>query len=321
MKSRARYIDNSGSSMSSETPMATTSTQSGSVVTGEWMPSMVERRDTVSVAAATALHDLLDTGGTPPRLGDRLPMLWHWLAFLPQARQSDLGPDGHPVTGSFLPPTDGRQRMYAGGHVTVTKPPRIGDPLTRKSTVTDVQHKSGRSGELMFVTVEHTITSPTGELGDRNDIVYKSPAPARTPTNAGTSSPRPAADETDTAWEWDRSVDIEPALLFRFSALTYNAHRIHYDRDYAVNAEGYPGLVVHGPLQAILLADALTLVLPNHRPTSFTFRSTAPAFDNCPLELRYRSTNEPGVAELAAFSNGKQTMTATAVLTPETRRP
>ncbi|MFK0007690.1 MaoC family dehydratase N-terminal domain-containing protein [Paenarthrobacter sp. NPDC090520] len=289
-------------------------------MTGGWVASAVERRDVVSVAAATALHDLLDTGGRAPRRGDPLPLLWHWLAFLPQARQSDLGPDGHPVTGAFLPPTGGRQRMYAGGHVTVTKPPRVGDPLTRKSSVTDVQHKSGRSGELMFVTVEHTITGPTGELDDRNDIVYKNPVPA--PSRTGGAGPRSAGvTDPDTGWEWGRTVDIDPALLFRFSALTYNAHRIHYDRDYAVNTEGYPGLVVHGPLQAVLLADALSLVLPNHRPTSFTFRSTAPAFDNAPLQLRYRSSTEPGVAELAAFSNGTQTMTATAVLTPEARRP
>ncbi|MFJ4170747.1 MaoC family dehydratase N-terminal domain-containing protein [Paenarthrobacter sp. NPDC089714] len=289
-------------------------------MTDQWLPTTVERRDVVSVAAATALHDLLDTGGNAPRLGDPLPLLWHWLAFLPQARQSDLGPDGHPVTGTFLPPSGGRQRMYAGGHVTVTKPPRIGDPLTRKSTVTDVQHKSGRSGELMFVTVEHGVSSATGELSDRNDIVYKHPAPLPGKTGGGTQRTAAITDQ-DTGWEWGRTVDIDPALLFRFSALTYNAHRIHYDRDYAVNTEGYPGLVVHGPLQAVLLADALSVVLPHHRPTSFSFRSTAPAFDNAPLVLRYRSSGGAGVAEIAAFSNGTQTMTATAVLTPEARRP
>lgn len=203
--------------------------------------------------------------------------------------------------------------MYAGGHVAMTKALRIGDPLFRKSMVTEVKHKTGRSGDLMFVTVDHVITSARGEVRDRNDIVYKDPAPQVATRIAGLI-------DKDSEWEWGRTVAIDSTLLFRFSALTYNAHRIHYDRDYAVKTEGYPGLVVHGPLQAVLLADALDLAVPNMRPSSFTFRSTAPAFDNAPLELRFRSTGKPDAVELAAFSNGKQTTTATAVITPETRR-
>ncbi|WP_404287754.1 hypothetical protein [Glutamicibacter arilaitensis] len=287
-------------------------------MSGEWVPSTVEREDTVTVGAARALHDLLDAGREEPRLGDELPLLWHWLAFLPQARQSDIGPDGHPLTGTFLPPTGGRQRMYAGGHVAVVKPPRIGELLIRKSAVTDVQLKEGRTGELMFVTVEHSIDSNGGAIEDRNDIVYKAPASV-------SAAPRTAARamgdvENDNKWDGGRTLAIDPALLFRFSALTYNAHRIHYDRDYATRTEGYPGLVVHGPLQAVLLADALNLAMPGRRPSSFTFRSTAPAFDTCPLELRFRNTEGNESVELAAFSNGKQTMAATAVLTPETRQ-
>lgn len=279
----------------------------------EWVPSTAERRDTVTVAAATAMHELLDTGGNAPQLGDPLPLLWHWLAFLPQARQSEIGPDGHPVTGTFLPPTGGRQRMYAGGHVSMTKALRIGDPLVRKSMVTGIEHKTGRSGDLIFVTVEHVITSARGEVSDRNDIVYKDPGPPlATRADGGVND--------GSEWEGGRTVAIDSTLLFRFSALTYNAHRIHYDRDYATKSEGYPGLVVHGPLQAVLLADAASGAAPGMRLSSFNFRSTAPAFDNAPLELGFRRSGSSDAVELAAFSNGKQTMTATAVLAPETRR-
>ena len=274
---------------------------------------MEVRRDTVTVAAATALHDLLDTGGNTPKLGDPLPLLWHWLAFRPQARQSEIGPDGHPVPGAFLPPTGGRQRMYAGGHVTLTKALRIGDPLIRKSVVTEVKHKTGRSGDLMFVTVDHVIASARGEVSDRNDIVYKDPAPPAATRVAGVV-------DNDSEWEWGRTVTIDSTFLFRFSALTYNAHRIHYDRDYAVKIEGYPGLVVHGPLQAVLLADAVDLAVPGMHPSSFDFRSTAPAFDNAPLELRFRRVGSSDTVELGAFSNGTQTMAATAVLTSGARQ-
>jgi 3-methylfumaryl-CoA hydratase len=233
------------------------------------------REDLVTATAARALHDLLDRPGEAPQDGDPLPILWHWLAFLPQARQAELGDDGHPRTGDFLPETKGLRRMYAGGEVRVTGAPRVGERMTRTSEVVDVTRKRGRSGELLFVTVEHRIDAG---IVERSDIVYREPAPAKAAT-AGEAV-------------------IDPTLLFRFSALTYNAHRIHYDRDYATAVEGYPGLVVHGPLQAILLANTVT------RPvTRFAFRSIAPAFDIHALRV--------DADELAVYSGHTKTMTAT----------
>jgi 3-methylfumaryl-CoA hydratase len=191
--------------------------------------------------------------------------------------------------------------MYAGGRVTVTGTPTIGAPLTRTSQVADVTRKRGTSGELLFVAVDHHTAAHGGTIDERNDLVYRDPAPAST---------RSRDADIDVDVIWGRDVAIDPTVLFRFSALTYNAHRIHYDRDYATGAEGYPGLVVHGPLQAALLADAAARAFPDRAMTRFAFRSTAPAFDSHPLHLRVRQ--QADTVELAAYSDGAKTMTATA---------
>jgi 3-methylfumaryl-CoA hydratase len=270
----------------------------------DWQPTTEIREDVVTAAAARALHDLLDRDGPAPQDGDPLPILWHWLAFLPRARQTDIGEDGHPGTGDSLPPTAGRKRMYAGGRVTVTGTPTVGVPLTRSSRVADVTRKTGRTGELLFVAVDHHIAADGGTIDDRNDLVYRDPS-----SGSGARS-RDADIDADAIW--GRDVAIDPTLLFRFSALTYNAHRIHYDRDYATSVEAYPGLVVHGPLQAVLLADAAARALPGRAVTRFAFRSTAPAFDSHPLHLRVRHGQQGETIELAAYSDGAPTMTATA---------
>jgi 3-methylfumaryl-CoA hydratase len=266
----------------------------------DWQPVRETREDTVTPAAARALHELLDRDGPGPRAGDPLPILWHWLAFWPQARQSELGEDGHPHAGRFLPPTGDRRRMYAGGRVAVTGTPAVGAPLTRTSQVAEVTRKTGRSGELLFVAVDHRIDADGAAIDERAGLVFRDrAAPADLPpAGAGVAA--------------DREVAIDPALLFRFSALTHNAHRIHYDRRYATEVEGYPGLVVHGPLQAVLLADAVARVRPDRVVTAFAFRATAPAFDAHPLQLQIRDGREPGTAELAAYSGGTMTMAATA---------
>lgn len=277
-----------------------------------WEPTIERASDRVTAGAARSLHDLLDHRGPAPADGDRLPILWHWLAFTPEARQSDLGQDGHPATGGFLPPTSGRQRMYGGGKVAVTGEVRVGEPLQRASTVTGVVEKQGKSGSLLFVTVDHEISAPEGAIHDRNDVVYKDPQPGK-PANAIS----PTLD--DAEWEWGRTVPVDPVMLFRFSALTYNAHRIHYDRPYAREVEGYPGLVVHGTLQAILLADLVHRTFADRAITSVAFRSTAPAFDDGPLELRARRQPDNAALELAVFAGaGRRTMSATATLAPGT---
>jgi 3-methylfumaryl-CoA hydratase len=284
-----------------------------------WNATVEHREDVVTDVAAGALHDLLDRDGERPGTGRALPLLWHWLAFLPRAGQRDLGADGHPRTGSFLPPTHGRSRMYAGGRVTRRGTIRVGQRIARRSTVTQVARKRGRAGELMLVTVEHRIdpAQATADVGihEEQDLVYRSGVLA----SASREATGHVAD--GDGWTWAREVPIEPTLLFRFSALTYNAHRIHYDRDYATGQEGYPGLVVHGPLQAVLLADAVERAHPHHFVSSLAFRATAPAFDDHPLRIRLAATaNDDGMTQVGAcaFSGPRQTMSATAILHLET---
>lgn len=255
--------------------------------------------------------------------GERLPILWQWLAFTPQAKQSEIGEDGHRITGEFLPPTGDRRRMYAGGRASITGEVRIAEPLQRTSAVSDVAEKQGKSGALLFVTVDHEISALEGGILEQNDIVYKEQRPQNIrPQNARPQNARPqnaaAIDPrllTDAEWTWGRTFLIDPVVLFRFSALTYNGHRIHYDRDYATHVEGYPGLIVHGPLQAILLADLAQRTFADRVVQSFSFRSTAPAFDDSDLELRARIDAVTGALELAAFTrDGKQSMSARATL-------
>lgn len=271
-----------------------------------WAPKVEVRDDVVATSASHALHDLLDRSGEPPAVGEKVPMLWHWLAFLPQARQSELGEDGHPSTGTFLPPTEGRRRMHAGSDVTVSGTPGIGAPLRRRSRVTGMSHKAGRTGDLMFVTVDHRIDGDGFAITEQQTIVYLEPGSSR--------SERTVDPDMDSAVFWGRDVPVDPTLLFRFSALTYNAHRIHYDREYAIGTEGYPGLVVHGPLQAMLLADAVTSALPERTVAHFSFRALAPAFDDGPLHLRVIPSADSAVLQLHAYSNGVRTMAATAEL-------
>ena len=275
-----------------------------------WAPTVLHERDRVTVAAAGALHDLLEAPGQRPQEGDPLPVLWHWLAFPPRGRQSELGPDGHPATGTFLPPTGGRQRMFAGATVTASGQLPVEAPLERASSVSDVREKHGRSGPLLFVTVDRELSGAGATVQQRDTIVYKdAPSAPAVPV----ADPE-AADAA--AWPWTRTVPVDPVLLFRFSALTYNAHRIHYDRDYAVGVEGYPGLVVHGPLQALLLADLAARVRPGATVTRFAFRSHAPVFDRAPLELRARTTTAEEVVLAVLTPEGSRAMTATARLAP-----
>lgn len=267
-----------------------------------WEPSVDEADDVVTVAAVAALHGLLDAPGPAPAAGESVPPLWHWLAFLPRAPQRELGPDGHPRRGTFLPPVALPGRMFAGGRLTFAGGgPLVGAVARRSSSVVSVEEKSGRSGELVFVTVRHELS---GGVVEEQDLVYREPAAPMAPDDAA-GAPPPG----EWAWAWD--LPIDPTLLFRFSALTYNAHRIHYDRAYATAVEGYPGLVVHGPLQAVALAELCRRHAPTRSLATFRFRALRPAFDDGPLQLR----GTPGAHEigLAAHDHaGRPTMTATA---------
>jgi 3-methylfumaryl-CoA hydratase len=278
----------------------------------EWVPVVEERDDTVHDVSAAALHGLLDIMGEPPALGTPLPVLWHWLAFLPNAPERELGQDGHPLLGNFMPPTTLPRRMFASARIEFLEPITVGGPLHRRSVVTDVATKSGRSGELVFVEVTHEISS-NGNLAilERQQLVYRSDE-ASNRRSIEAASPRNDL-ASNGEWEWQRLLPTDPRLLFRFSALTYNTHRIHYDQAYATEVEGYPGLVVHGPLQAIALAR-LCGENVTRSIAAYEFRALRPAFVGSRLQLRGRASGTDEV-ELAAFDDdGQMTVRASVTL-------
>jgi len=238
----------------------------------QWLGRTEQRTDEVTAMPLAALAATLDREDPSPGPGFEVPPLWHWLYFATVARQSELGPDGHPKRGGFLPPVALPRRMFAGGRLEFLQPLRVGERVTRTSKVTRVDGKQGRSGALVFVTVRHEF-AVGGELAmtEEHDIVYRdSPQPG-----ARAAEPQPApAGET-----FAREIAPEPVLLFRYSALTFNGHRIHYDRSYVTEVERYPGLIVHGPLIATLLLDVLRRYVPEARVRRFSFRAVRPLFD------------------------------------------
>jgi 3-methylfumaryl-CoA hydratase len=244
---------------------------------------VIERTEYLTPGPATALAALLDVPLPALDAGDGLPPLWHWLYLLDRPATADLGDDGHPLRGVLpVPPGPGRRRMWAGGSIRINSPLRTGSEASRRSHVLASVDKTGRSGPMTFVTVRHEI-SQGGRVcvQEDQDIVYRRAESANPPTAAHRvdAGPTPTAEPYGGQGDWH--VETPTTLLFRFSALTYNGHRIHYDRDYARDVEGYPGLVVHGPLQALLMAERLRGELPTNRPgAAFVYRLLAPAFDH-----------------------------------------
>lgn len=238
--------------------------------------------------------------------GDPLPPLWHWFYFLPRVAASHIGKDGHPERGGFLPPVALPRRMFAGARLHFRHPLVIGKPASRIGTVRDIAQKHGASGALVFVTVEYRIEQD-GQVcvEEVQDIVYREPG-------ARIAAPKVVELPAPPAGAWTRTITPNPILLFRFSALTFNAHRIHYDRPYATSEEGYPGLVVHGPLTAVLLLD-LVHRHSNRPVTAYSFRGRAPLFDLAPFRLNGQLEND-AVGLEAIGPDGGVAMTATATL-------
>ena len=232
----------------------------------------VERTEVLLPGPAQALGSLLGVPVPDLDAGEGLPLLWHWIYLLERPAQEDLGPDGHPFRNCVpAPPGPGRRRMWAGGEVRTRGALRCGEPATRRTRVASVQEKQGRSGPLTFVAVEHLVEQAGRVVvAERQDIVY------RPETAAALAAPESAVVPAQPD-EW--ALDVTPTLLFRFSALTYNAHRIHYDRDYARDVEGYPGLLTHGPLQAIAMAEAARAA-GCAGDQVFSYRLVSPLFDH-----------------------------------------
>jgi 3-methylfumaryl-CoA hydratase len=243
-----------------------------------WIGRTESRDDVVSPGPVAALSATLDRDDPRPKAGDPLPLLWHWLFFLPIHRQSELGADGHARLGGFLPPVLLPRRMYAGGRIESHRSLCVGDSVSRLSRVEDVTYKEGRSGPLVFVKVRHRISNGTGlALIEDQDIVY------REDSRPGESVPQPRRAPEPASWT--REVRPDEVLLFRYSALTFNGHRIHYDRHFTTTGQGYPGLVVHGPLIATMLADLVRNNLPAANVSAFSFRAVAPLFDTNPFRV------------------------------------
>ena len=266
--------------------------------------------DHITAAPVRGLSATLDRDDPAPKSGLALPPLWHWLYFLPQARQSEIGPDGHARRGGFLPPVPLPRRMWAGGRLQWTQdnPILVGDAVQRKSRIGSVTHKAGRTGDLLFVQVAHEVHNALGlALLEEHDIVYRAAA------RPGDPVPPPLPAEKSAAWQ--REINPDDVLLFRYSALTFNGHRIHYDRQYATQVEGYPGLIVHGPLIATLLIDLVRRQLPGAFIKRFDFKAVRPTFDLHPFRLNGQpSADGKSVRLWAKDQEGWLTMQATAEL-------
>jgi 3-methylfumaryl-CoA hydratase len=258
------------------------------------------RVNAVTANALAATLDRADHFGP----GAALPPLWHWAYFWPAAPQSQLGPDGHPARGGFLPPVPLPRRMFAGARLAFHQPLRVGETVTRRSEIASVDVKEGRSGTLVFVLLKHQLSGAHGlALEEEHDIVY------RGVSGAAVAKAEPAP----TAPQWRREIRPDPVLLFRYSALTFNGHRIHYDRTYVTEVENYPGLIVHGPLIATLLLDLVRRSLPEARLARYAYRAMSPLFDIAPFTVN--GTREGNELSLwAANPDGGLAMRATATL-------
>ena len=275
-----------------------------------WIGRSQTVHDVIHPTPVVALTATLDHPAAPAVPGSPLPPLWHWLYFLPMHRQSEIGPDGHARRGGFLPPVPLPRRMWAGSQFDFRAPLRLGDTVARTSTIEDVRSKDGRTGPLVFVKVRHELRcngAAEPALLEFHDIVY------REAQRSDDVAPPPQRARATASWQ--RPVLADEVLLFRYSALTFNGHRIHYDRQYVTEVEGYPGLVVHGPLIATLLMDLLRRQMPDADVARFSFKAVRPTFDLHPFQVNGELGADGKTVKLWAQDHeGWLTMDATATL-------
>jgi len=273
----------------------------------QWVGRSETREDMIHVAAVNAMAATLDKQQILTA-GDPLPLLWHWLFFWAVSPASGIGPDGHPKRGGFLPPVELPRRMWAGGRLKFDSDLPVASDAKRVSSIKAIDVKTGNTGRLAFVTVAHEIGAHGNiSIYEEHDIVYRdNPQP-------GAAQAAPKAAPTDASWS--RLITPDPVLLFRYSALTFNGHRIHYDRSYTTEIEGYPGLIVHGPLIATMLMELLCSQVPQQRVREFRFRAVSPTFDIDTFTVNGKLSADGHEAHLwAANARGELTMQATALL-------
>jgi 3-methylfumaryl-CoA hydratase len=270
----------------------------------QWIGRSAEAADIVTAQLVKGLRATLFQEVGEPRDGDAAPFTVHWCLAQPVFPMSMLGPDGHPTRGGFLPPVPLPRRMWAGGELEFLDPLRVGDEATRTSRISDVTVKTGSTGTLCFVAVDHVVTTPRGTaIRERQDIVYREMG------GAAASAPK-AAPPPPVAKHREAHVS-DAVLLFRYSALTFNGHRIHYDRDYVTKVEGYPGLIFHGPLQAAFIVELAAKLHHGQPPKKLTYRGVQPLFEGSEFSV---NANESGAGlELwIANAEGQPTMKGTA---------
>jgi 3-methylfumaryl-CoA hydratase len=270
----------------------------------QWIGRTQEATDIVTAQLVKGLRATLFQEVGEPGKGDAAPFTVHWCLAQPVFPMSMLGPDGHPTRGGFLPPVPLPRRMWAGGEIEFLDALRVGDQSTRTSRISDVTVKSGSTGQLCFVSVEHTVTSPRGiAIRERQDIVYREMSGAQA-SPAKAPPPPPIAQHRETHVS-------DPVLLFRYSALTFNGHRIHYDRDYVTKVEGYPGLIFHGPLQAAFIVEMAAKLRGGEPPRKFTYRGLQPLFEGSEFSIN-ANDNGASIELWTANDAGQPTMKGTA---------
>jgi len=271
-----------------------------------WVGRTESSDDVIAPWPVRALSASFDLPEPDLKEGASVPLGWHWLYFLEAKRASELGTDGHPKRGGFLPPVPLPRRMWAGGRIEFRRPLRIGEKARKESAILSVEPKSGRSGNMVFVVVRHTLYGSNEITAiEEHDIVYREAAKAGDPQPTG----KPAAVQP----KWTQKVEATSTLLFRFSALTFNGHRIHYDVPYATGEEHYGGLVVHGPLQALLLLGMAARYAP--KPLArFNYRGVSPLFHPASFSVNGVDAGADKLELWTANDKGGQCMTATAEL-------
>jgi len=271
----------------------------------QWIGRSSQASDIVTAQLVKGLRATLFQEIGEPKPGDAAPWTVHWCLAQPVFPMSALSQDGHPTRGGFLPPVPLPRRMWAGGEVEFFDALRVGDEMTRTSRIADVTMKTGSTGVLCFVSVDHLVTTPRGTaLRERQDIVYRDVSSAQASTPAKPSAPPPPAQHRENHV-------ADPVLLFRYSALTFNGHRIHYDRDYVTKVEGYPGLIFHGPLQAAFIVELAAKLHGGTAPKKFSYRGLQPLFEGSEFSINANKT-DGGMELWTANSAGQPTMKGTA---------
>ncbi len=269
----------------------------------QWIGRTQEASDIVTAQLVKGLRATLFQGIGEPKPGDAAPWTTHWCLAQPVFPMSQLSPDGHPTRGGFLPPVPLPRRMWAGGELEFFDALRVGDESRRASRISDVTMKTGSTGVLCFVSVEHLITTARGTaIRERQDIVYRDMSSPHAPAKA--PPPPPVAKHRESHM-------ADPVLLFRYSALTFNGHRIHYDRDYVTKVEGYPGLIFHGPLQAAFIVELAAKLHGGMPPKKFSYRGLQPLFEGSEFSVNASDTDK-GMELWTANSAGQPTMKGTA---------